>query len=76
MTAASLAYSFTTGKPPREIHAAGGIVIVQEPATAEFDFMLEALWHRAGGSARPPTRIAAALLQYVHQASDDGIGVA
>jgi two-component system CheB/CheR fusion protein len=57
----------------REIHAAGGIVIVQEPATAQFDFMLQsALATGLVDSALPPAQIAAALLQYVRQADDRG----
>jgi two-component system, chemotaxis family, CheB/CheR fusion protein len=53
----------------REIHAAGGIVIVQEPETAQFDFMLRsALATGLVDSALPPAQIGAALLQYVRQA--------
>jgi two-component system CheB/CheR fusion protein len=57
----------------REIHAAGGIVIVQEPATAQFDFMIQsALATGLVDSALPPAQIAAALLQYVRQADGGG----
>jgi two-component system, chemotaxis family, CheB/CheR fusion protein len=57
----------------REIHAAGGIVIVQEPATAQFDFMIQsALATGLVDSALPPAQIAAALLQYVRQAEGRG----
>jgi two-component system CheB/CheR fusion protein len=53
----------------REIHAAGGIVIVQEPATAQFDFMLRsALATGLVDSTLPPAQIAAALVRYVRQA--------
>jgi two-component system CheB/CheR fusion protein len=57
----------------REIHAAGGIVIVQEPATAQFDFMLQsALATGLVDSTLPPAQIAAALVQYVRQVKDGG----
>ena len=57
----------------REIHAVGGIVIVQEPATAQFDFMVQsALATGLVDSALPPAQIAAALLQYVHQTDGGG----
>jgi two-component system, chemotaxis family, CheB/CheR fusion protein len=57
----------------REIHGAGGIVVVQEPATAQFDFMLHsAIATGLVDSVLPAAQIPAALLDYAHHSDGKG----
>ena len=57
----------------REIHGAGGIVVVQDPATAQFDFMLQsAIATGLVDSVLPPAQIPAALLDYARHSDGEG----
>ena len=57
----------------REIHGAGGIVVVQDPATAQFDFMLHsAIATGLVDSVLPAAQIPAALLDYAHHSDGKG----
>jgi two-component system CheB/CheR fusion protein len=57
----------------REIHGAGGIVVVQDPATAQFDFMLQsAIATGFVDSVLPVAQIPAALLDYARHSDGEG----
>ena len=56
----------------REVHGAGGIVLVQDPATAQFDFMLHsAIATGLVDCVLPPAQIPAALLDYARQSDGE-----
>ena len=57
----------------REIHGAGGIVVVQDPATAQFDFMLHsAIATGLVDSVLPAAQIPAALIDYARHSDGEG----
>ena len=56
----------------REIHGAGGLVAVQDPATAQFDFMLHsAIATGLVDAVLPAAQIPAALLDYASQSDGE-----
>jgi two-component system CheB/CheR fusion protein len=57
----------------REVHGVGGIVLVQDPTTAQFDFMVRsAMATGLVDSVLPAAQIPAALVEYTRQADGKG----